>query len=47
VLFLFLGFRHPPLIDSWTPLDAPRRAWAVVALIIFLLCFTPLPLRPH
>ena len=47
LLFLFLGFRHPPLIDSWTPLDATRRAWAVVALIIFVLCFTPLPLRPH
>ncbi|MFZ0638564.1 MAG: site-2 protease family protein [Candidatus Acidiferrales bacterium] len=44
VLFLVLGFRHPPLIDSWTPLDTTRRAWAVVALIIFLLCFTPLPL---
>ena len=44
VLFLFLGFRHPPLIDPWTPLDATRRAWAVVALIIFLLCFTPLPI---
>lgn len=44
VLFLFLGLRHPALIDSWTPLDASRQAWAVVALIIFLLCFTPLPL---
>jgi membrane-associated protease RseP (regulator of RpoE activity) len=46
VLFLVLGLRHPPLIDPWTPLDAARRAWAVVALIIFLLCFTPLPLSP-
>lgn len=44
VLFLVLGFRHPPLIDSWTPLDRKRRAWAVIAMIIFLLCFTPLPL---
>ncbi|MGC1106490.1 MAG: site-2 protease family protein [Candidatus Acidiferrales bacterium] len=43
-VLLFFGFRHPPLIDSWTPLDTTRRAWAVVALIIFLLCFTPLPL---
>lgn len=41
---LFFGFRHPPLIDIWTPLDAKRRAWAVMALIIFLLCFTPIPL---
>lgn len=44
LLLLFLGFRHPPLIDPWTPLDAKRRAWAVVALIIFLLCFTPMPI---
>ena len=44
VLLLFLGFRHPPLLDPWTPLDAKRRTWAIVALIIFLLCFTPLPL---
>ena len=48
VLLLFLGFRHPPLLDPWTPLDSKRRAWAIVALIIFLLCFTPLPLSaPH
>lgn len=47
-VFLFFGFRHPPLIDLWTPLDVTRRAWAVVALVIFLLCFTPLPLAvPH
>ncbi len=44
VLFLFLGFRHPPLIDPWTPLDKKRRTWAIVALIIFVLCFTPIPL---
>jgi Zn-dependent protease len=44
LLLLVLGFRHPPLVDPWTPLDAKRRAWAMVALIIFLLCFTPLPL---
>jgi membrane-associated protease RseP (regulator of RpoE activity) len=48
VLILFLGFRHPPLLDSWTPLDRTRRIWAVVALIIFFLCFTPMPFRiPH
>ncbi|MFZ0213548.1 MAG: site-2 protease family protein [Candidatus Acidiferrales bacterium] len=48
VLLLFLGFRHPPLIDPWTPLDGKRRAWAVVALLIFVLCFTPMPLSiPH
>jgi membrane-associated protease RseP (regulator of RpoE activity) len=43
VLLLFLGFRHPPLLDRWEPLDQKRRIWAAVALVIFFLCFTPLP----
>jgi len=36
-------FRHPPLLNRWEPLDPKRRMWAVYALIIFLLCFTPWP----
>lgn len=43
LLLLMLGFRHPPLLDRWEPLDQKRRAWAVVGLLIFLLCFTPMP----
>lgn len=42
-LLLLLGFRHPPLLDRWEPLDPSRRAWALVALLIFFLCFTPVP----
>lgn len=41
LLILTLRFRHPPLIDPWQPLDSIRRLWAVVAVAIFLLCFTP------
>ncbi|HEV2298511.1 MAG TPA: site-2 protease family protein [Candidatus Acidoferrales bacterium] len=44
VLTFFLGYRHPLLLDSWTPLDRTRRAWATIALVIFLLCFTPMPI---
>jgi len=44
VLLLLLGFRHPRLIDQWEPLDAKRRAWALVALLIFALCFIPAPI---
>ena len=47
VLLLLLGFRHPPLLDRWEPLDEKRRAWAVVGLLIFLLCFTPMPFAMH
>ena len=47
VLLLLLGFRHPPLLDRWEPVDEKRRAWAVIALVIFLLCFTPAPFTLH
>ena len=47
LLLLMLGFRHPPLLDRWEPLDEKRRAWAVVGLLIFLLCFTPTPFAMH
>lgn len=43
LVVLSLRFRHPPLLDRWEPLDPSRRAWAVAALVIFILCFTPWP----
>ncbi len=43
LLILSWRFRHPPLLNRWEPLDPKRRMWAVYALIIFLLCFTPWP----
>lgn len=43
VLLIAIGFRHPPLIDRWEPLDARRRIWAAVAVGIFVLCFMPAP----
>jgi membrane-associated protease RseP (regulator of RpoE activity) len=41
LLILTLRFRHPPLMDPWEPLDSKRRLWALIALLIFLLSFTP------
>ena len=43
VFLLFIGFRHPPLLDRWESLDGRRRFWAIIALVIFLLCFTAKP----
>jgi membrane-associated protease RseP (regulator of RpoE activity) len=43
VLLIVIGFRHPPLIDRWEPLDRARRILAGVALAIFVLCFMPSP----
>ncbi len=37
------GLRHPPTLDEHVPLDRTRRWIAVVAAIIFALCFTPTP----
>src|SRR5712692_3751918 len=42
-LLLLIGFRHPPLLNRWEPLDTRRQVWAAVALLIFLLCFMPAP----
>lgn len=42
---LALRFRHPPLYDPWERLDRARWIWAVVALAIFVLCFTPWPVN--
>jgi membrane-associated protease RseP (regulator of RpoE activity) len=43
LLILSLRFGHPPVLDRWEQLDASRRWWAIVALGIFLLCFTASP----
>lgn len=43
VLLLLIGFRHPPLLNRWDRLDQRRWIWAGIALVIFLLCFTPWP----
>jgi len=43
VLLIAIGFRHPPLLYRWEPLDRKRRVWAAIALVIFLLCFMPAP----
>lgn len=40
-LVLSLRFRHPPLLNSWEALGASRRAWAALALLIFVLSFAP------
>ncbi len=45
VLPLIFGFRHPPPIDPHRPLDGAHRAVALAALFVFILCFTPIPLR--
>jgi len=42
---IFLGVGHPPLADDHEPLDDTRRLIAFGALVIFVLCFTPVPIQ--
>ena len=44
VMAYFLGLRHPAVPDSEAPLDPTRKAVAVLVLLMFVLCFTPVPI---
>jgi len=41
----FLGLRHPPVADEGEPLDPVRKGIAFGALVMFVLCFTPVPIQ--
>jgi len=43
-LLFFLGTRHPSIQDA-SPLASGRRKLAILALVVFLLCFTVAPVR--
>jgi membrane-associated protease RseP (regulator of RpoE activity) len=42
-LLLTMGVKHPPLREEAEPLGARRQALAIVALVLFILCFAPIP----
>ncbi len=44
LVLVVMGLRHPPVVDADQPLDPRRRRLAAVALLIFALCFTPVPM---
>lgn len=45
ILIFMLGRLHAEPLDQITPLDPPRKAMALLGLVIFILVFTPVPLR--
>jgi len=45
LLTVVLGMKHPPPYDMYEPLDPRRRFIGYVALGVFLVSFTPVPLR--
>lgn len=47
VLMLFMmGPHHPRTLDEHYPLDRTRLVLAAVALVMFIVCFTPAPIEP-
>jgi membrane-associated protease RseP (regulator of RpoE activity) len=46
VMLFVLGPRHPRVIDEYEPLGAGRIALAVFALVMLIVCFTPVPIDP-
>ena len=44
-LIFFLGRAHAEPLDQITPLDSRRRALAILAIIVFVLVFIPIPLK--
>lgn len=45
ILLLVLGRRHPPPMDSWTPLDRKRKIIGVISIAAFIITFIPVPFK--
>ena len=45
IMAFFLGLRHPQVPDEDIPLDPKRKLIAVLALVMFILTFTPVPVE--
>ncbi len=44
LIYLLIGFRHPPTMDDSVPLSDVQRVIGWFCLLLFILCFTPLPI---
>ena len=42
-LLLFIGFRHPPVVYDWIPLDKKRKIVGWITLFVFIITFMPVP----
>lgn len=45
IIMIFLGYRHPPVVHPWIELDRKRKIVGWIALAIFILTFTPTPVK--
>jgi membrane-associated protease RseP (regulator of RpoE activity) len=46
VMLFLLGPRHPRVLNEDEPLDSGRYLLAVLAFVILIICFTPVPIDP-
>ena len=46
LMLVLLGPRHPKVIYEMDPLPRSRYVIAILALIVLILCFTPVPITP-
>ena len=45
IVMFFIGYRHPPVVYPWIELDRKRKITGWVSLCIFILTFTPIPIK--
>lgn len=45
VILSIMGTRHPPTMYDEVPLDGRRKLLSLVALLLFIVCFTPVPIK--
>jgi membrane-associated protease RseP (regulator of RpoE activity) len=43
ILLLIMGFRHPPPVEWWVPLDRKRKIIGWLTVAVFILTFIPVP----
>jgi membrane-associated protease RseP (regulator of RpoE activity) len=44
MILLIIKIKHPPVVDEEEPLDSTRIIIGLVSLVIFILCFIPMPI---
>jgi hypothetical protein len=45
VMLALFGPRHPQVLNEYEPIDQTRRAVAIFALAMLVLCLTPIPFQ--
>ena len=44
LILVFIKFKHPPTLDDSIPIGATRKFLGYIAYLIFVLCFSPMPI---